>query len=134
MELANDMNLDDIFKKQRELRKEKGKNLEPLMGITFHQAIYGDHTICHNPWSHIRLRPNGDVAYCAWSPYLLNLKSFIKKDNINWKEFFNCLYYRRARKNFKNDCYENCRQSCPALRRIPKEDYIAVNKEYREIL
>lgn len=133
LELVKDMDLEARAKKQYEARKQKGKHLENMAGITYHQAIYGDYTICHNPWSHIRLRPNGDVDFCAWRQYRLNLKSFIKKDHIDWEEFFNCLYYRKARKNFKNGCYEDCRPSCPGIRKIPKNDYIAVNKDYREI-
>lgn len=126
-EICKDMNLRELYAERDKLREFYGKKkysmYENFTGCTFHQKIYNGYSICTNPWNHIRLRPNGLVNYCSWTPYLLNLKSFIKNDKIDWNEFFNCLYYRKARKNFKNRCYCNCMPSCPGIENLSKQEF-----------
>ena len=127
LELAKDMDLKQLSIERSEIRKKYGKRhytyYEDLTGCTFHQRVVNGLSICTNPWSHIRLRPNGNYNYCSWIPYFHNLKDHIENDHIDWDKFFNSYYYRLARKNFQNHCYCNCMPKCPGFESINQEEF-----------
>ena len=131
LELAKDMDLRKLSEERAQIRKQYGKReytyYEDLTGCTYHQKIHNGYSICSNPWNHLRLRPNGDYNYCSWTPYLHNLKKYIKNDKIDWKKFFNSYYYRKARKNFQKRCYLNCMTKFPEFECISQEE---LSKKY----
>ena len=136
-ELIKDFSLDRLFEEKTKLRKEYGKKeytyYDEITNVTFHQRITNGHTICSNPWHHLRLRPNGNFAVCSWVPYLENIHNYIEQGMINWEKVFNCAYYRKLRKNFSNGCYAGCMPNCPASQVTPEAKFNSLYK-YKGII
>lgn len=127
LDAARDMDLNELYKEKTKLRKKFGKKsysyYEELSGVTFHQHIYKNVSICSNAWNHLRLRPDGGFSVCSWRPYEQNLKDYIKNDTIDWNKFFNSFYYKKLRKNFQNGCYSGCMPNCPGAEKISVNDF-----------
>lgn len=126
--------LDELFADKTRLRKERGKKeysyYEEKTNVTYHQKIQNGYSICSNPWSHLRLKPNGDFAQCSWVGYPENLHKYIENNHINWEKVFNCEFYRELRLNFNQNIYNwkscgggRCMPNCPASLKIPKKEF-----------
>lgn len=124
---AEDLDLRKLFKEKNMHRKKAGKHLfsyyEELSGVTFHQHLQGNQTVCSNAWKHLRLRPDGMFTLCSWRKYEENLNKYIKDDKIDWNKFFNSFYYKKMRNNFKQGCYTGCMPNCPGMLQLSKKEY-----------
>ncbi|MDR2398966.1 MAG: radical SAM protein [Endomicrobium sp.] len=101
---------------RKNLKKKPYSYREELSGTTFHQKTYHGKMICENPWTHLRLRPNGDSAPCSWFPYKesQNVKNYMKNNLIDFNAYFNNNYRKLLRLNFKRHKYFDCMYNCPA--------------------
>lgn len=114
--LINDYStLKEVYVKKTRVRKEKKKKYysyyEEITGPTFHQRVYRNRMICENPWSHLRVYPNGNTAVCSWYPCLdhQNLNNYLVKGKISWRQYFNNPFRRLQRYNF---CQKNIFAVC----------------------
>ena len=111
--------LEELYDVRKAKRNEFGKKAysfyEELHGTTYHKMNYNGKLICQNPWTHIRVRPNGDTAVCSWVPYQehQNLKNYIRNGLIDWSAYFNNPYRKLLRYNFSQEEYTDCMKNCP---------------------
>ena len=127
LEAAKNMDLEELYLEKTKLRQKYGKRpysyYEELSGVTFHQHVYKNVSICSNSWNHLRLRPDGAFSVCSWRPYEQNLNNYIENDKIDWKKFFNSFYYKNLRNNFKHGCYEGCMPNCPGAVKLSDKEF-----------
>ena len=126
---AKDLDLKKLYEEKTKLRQIHGKAkttyFEEITGVTYHQNIMKGRSVCSNPWSHLRLRPNGDFEVCSWRGYRSseNVRYFIKNNKIDWEKLFNSFFYRNLRKNFAQSCYPGCMPNCPGKDCISKAEF-----------
>ncbi len=128
-DLAKDLDVYKTYLNRLEVYKAKKKKVltfyEYLTGVTWHQKVYKDKSVCENAWNHIRLRPDGRLEICAWRGYRDNyrIQNFIEKDKVNFIKLFNDLYHRKLRQNFIGGGYFGCMKNCPATRKLSQAEF-----------
>ncbi len=117
--------LRELYMEKTKIRKKMSKReysyYYELTNVCLNSMIYKGHTVCANADTNLRLRPNGDFTVCAFRPYEQNFLNYIKNDKVDWNKFFNSLFYRKLRKQFREGCYEGCMPSCPASLSMSEE-------------
>ncbi len=126
--------LNELYQERTKIRNQFGKKdysyYEEVTGTTYHQKRYRGNMICANPWTHLKVNPNGDTAPCSWYPTIKdqNLYNYMKKGKIDWESFFDNFYRRYQRYKFQKGCYVNCMHNCPGMQKISDKTF---NKKYR---
>ncbi len=128
--LAKDFDYKTRYKNKTKIRKQHNKKIltyfEDIEGTCWHKKEYNGEMICENPWTHIRMRPDGRMEVCAWRGYRTsyNIRNFIKNGKINWHDVFNDLHRRKLRKKYLSDSgFEGCMKNCVAAQKMTKEEF-----------
>ena len=121
LELAKDRSMVDEHKKRNEIRRAAGKRELTLVEDftpTLHLKQNTDREICAAPWDGVDVMPNGNVNFCCFFEYTLNIKNFIRHDKngkefLIWDDILNSFEYASARYRILNDDFRGCQVGCP---------------------
>lgn len=145
LELAKGRSMVDEYRKRNAIRRAQGKRELTLIEDftpTLHLKQNSERELCSSPWDGVDILPNGNLNFCCFFEYTLNLKQFIRraddgKEFVNWDEILNSFEYVSARYRIARDDFRGCQTCCPfnsltfpienttkySLERISKEKY-----------
>lgn len=124
LELAKNRSMKQEYELRQKIRKEHGKKtftFEEDWTPTIHQTQVRNKNLCFAPFKEIDIYPNGTLECCGWITPRIQLKDWIKENQINWDELFNSSEMKEIRCKMLNDDFSLCQKCCP------------LNSEFNEI-